>query len=99
MRRPLLSAAAPACLLLGLTPVTATAAEAPAGNATATALQITDQIAVSKTGAKAGNENSERLSSVAGPSASLARPLEPPVKTQHAFSSVAASINREGNGN
>jgi LPXTG-motif cell wall-anchored protein len=47
-----------------MTPVAATAAEAPAGNATATALQVTDQIGVAKTGAKAGSDNAEGKAAV-----------------------------------
>jgi hypothetical protein len=64
MRRPILSAAAPACLLLGLTPVTASAGEAPAGNATATALQATSLVGISKTGASAEPAKAEGKAAV-----------------------------------
>ena len=53
MRRILLSAAAPACLLIGLTPLAALADAAPAGNATATAAQVTGLVGISTTGAAA----------------------------------------------
>ena len=53
MRRTILSAAAPACLLIGLTPVAASADAAPAGNATATAAQVTNLVGISTTGATA----------------------------------------------
>src|SRR5688500_19378155 len=64
MRRPILSAAAPACLLLGLTPVTAMAADAPAGQATATALKAGSLVGISETGAKADPGQSEGRASV-----------------------------------
>lgn len=64
MRRPILSAAAPACLLLGLTPVTAMAADAPAGEATATALKAGSLVGISETGAKADPAKSEGRASV-----------------------------------
>ncbi|MDQ1491673.1 MAG: hypothetical protein QOJ23_4187 [Actinomycetota bacterium] len=53
MRRTILSAAAPACLLIGLTPVAAAADAAPAGNASATAAQVTNLVGISTTGATA----------------------------------------------
>ena len=64
MRRPILSAAAPACLLLGLTPVTAMAADAPAGEATATALKAGSLVGVSETGAKADPGQADSRASV-----------------------------------
>jgi hypothetical protein len=64
MRRPILSAAAPACLLLGLTPMTAMAAEAPAGEATATALKAGSLVGVSETGAKADPGQADSRASV-----------------------------------
>lgn len=64
MRRPILSAAAPACLLLGLTPAAASAGEAPAGNATATALQVSSLVGVSQTGATADPAKSEGRAAV-----------------------------------
>lgn len=53
MRRTILSAAAPACLLIGLTPVAATADIAPPGSSTATAARVADLIAVSQSSANA----------------------------------------------
>jgi hypothetical protein len=53
MRRTILSAAAPACLLIGFTPVAATADVAPPGNATATAAQVSNLAGISSTGASA----------------------------------------------
>ena len=53
MRRSMLLAAAPACLLIGLTPVAAAADAAPAGTATATAAQVTNLVGISTTGATA----------------------------------------------
>jgi hypothetical protein len=53
MRRTILSAAAPACLLIGLTPVAATADIAPPGSATATAAKVGDLVRLSHSGAKA----------------------------------------------
>lgn len=64
MRRPILTAAAPACLLLGLTPLTAMAADAPAGQATATALKAGSLVGISETGAKADPGQSEGRASV-----------------------------------
>ena len=54
MRRTILSAAALACLLIGLSPVAASADVAPAGNATATAAQVSNLVGISSTGATAG---------------------------------------------
>src|SRR4051812_47752204 len=53
MRRTILSAAAPACLLIGFTPVAASADAAPPGNATAAAAQVSNLVGISKTGASA----------------------------------------------
>lgn len=53
MRRTILSAAAPACLLIGLTPVAAAADVAPPGSATATAAKVGDLVRLSHSGAKA----------------------------------------------
>lgn len=53
MRRPILSAAAPACLLIGLTPVAAAADVAPPGAATATAARVGDLVQVSQSKANA----------------------------------------------
>lgn len=64
MRRTILSAAAPACLLVGLTPVSAGADVAPPGSATAAAAKLSDQIAISATEAKADGSNSEAKASV-----------------------------------
>jgi hypothetical protein len=64
MRRPILTAAAPACLLLGLTPIAASAGEAPAGKATAAALQAGSLVGVSKTGASADPAKAEGQASV-----------------------------------
>ncbi|HKY76799.1 MAG TPA: hypothetical protein VJS45_11700, partial [Acidimicrobiia bacterium] len=64
MRRTILSAAAPACLLVGLTPVSATADVAPGASATATAARLSDQVAISDTSAKADGSNSEAKASV-----------------------------------
>ncbi len=59
MRRHVLSATAPACLLLGLTPVAAGAAVAPPGNATAAAAQVSDLVGISSTGASADDGKSD----------------------------------------
>lgn len=64
MRRTILSAAAPACLLVGLTPVSANADAAPPSSATATAARLSDQIAISDTSAKADGSSSEASASV-----------------------------------
>jgi len=53
MRRSMLSAAAPACLLIGLTPVAASADAAPPGSATAAAAQVSNLVGISSTGATA----------------------------------------------
>jgi len=58
MRRPILTAAAPACLLLGLTPVAAAADVAPPGAAHATAARVSDLVRLSDTQAKAGDSTS-----------------------------------------
>ncbi len=57
MRRPILTAAAPACLLLGLTPVSATADVAPAGNATAAAARVSDVAGISNSRATADDSS------------------------------------------
>jgi hypothetical protein len=64
MRRPLLFAAAPACLLLGLTPIAARADVAPTGTATATALQVSSLLGVSSTGASADPAQADSQASV-----------------------------------
>lgn len=53
MRRNVLFAAAPACMLLALSPMAAQAALAPPGDATATALKVGELVDVSATGAHA----------------------------------------------
>ena len=53
MRRHVLSAAAPACLLLGLTPIAAQADVAPAGTATAAAARVSTLVGISNTAASA----------------------------------------------
>lgn len=58
MRRPILTAAAPACLLLGLTPVAAAADVAPPGTAHATAARVSDLVSVSDTHASADSAGS-----------------------------------------
>jgi len=64
MRRTMLSAAAPACLLIGLSPVAATADVAPPGNATAAAAQVSNLVAVSRTGASADKHKADAQASV-----------------------------------
>lgn len=64
MRRTILSAAAPACLLVGLTPVSAGADVAPEAKATATAARLSDQVAISNSEAKADGSTSEAKASV-----------------------------------
>ena len=64
MRRTILSAAAPACLLVGLTPVSAGADVAPEAKATATAARLSDQVAISNSEAKADGSTSEAQASV-----------------------------------
>ncbi len=64
MRRTVLFTAAPACLLIGLTPVAASADVAPAAKATATAAQLSDQIAISKTQTSADQTKGEASASV-----------------------------------
>jgi hypothetical protein len=57
MRRPILTAAAPACLLLGLTPLSAAADVAPAGNATAAAARVSDAAGISNSRATANDSS------------------------------------------
>jgi hypothetical protein len=68
MRRKVLTAAAPACLLLGLTPVAASAdvvvTPAPPSNATATAAQVTSLVAISTTGASADQTKADAKAAV-----------------------------------
>jgi hypothetical protein len=59
MRRSILSAAAPACLLIGLTPVAATAEIAPPGSSTATAARVADLVAVSQSSANADQQKTD----------------------------------------
>lgn len=63
MRRHVLYAAAPACLLLGL-PVAAQADVAPPGSAAATALQVGSLVGVSNTGATADPNSAQARASV-----------------------------------
>jgi len=58
MRRPILAAAAPACLLLGFTPMAAAADVAPPGAAHATAARVSDLVRLSDSQAKAGDSTS-----------------------------------------
>src|SRR5438045_1142891 len=60
----MLPAAAPACLLIGLSPVAATADVAPPGNATAAAAQVSNLAAVSRTGASADKHKADAQASV-----------------------------------
>ena len=64
MRRSILSAAAPACLLIGFTPMAASADPAPVGQATATAAQVTNLVSLSATGAKADQSTAEARAAV-----------------------------------
>src|SRR2546428_41285 len=64
MRRTMLSAAAPACLLLGLSPVAAAADVDPPGNATATAAQVSNLVGISSTGASADASRDEAHAAV-----------------------------------
>ena len=64
MRRYALYAVAPACLLIGLTPLAARAELAPPGTASATALQVGSLIGVSDTGATANPSTSNAEASV-----------------------------------
>jgi hypothetical protein len=64
MRRLILFAAAPACVLLALSPVIARAELAPPGSASATALQVGDLVRVSDTGATAAPETASASASV-----------------------------------
>lgn len=63
MRRPILYAAAPACLLLGLTPVSATADVAPPGSATAAAARVGDLVGISQSAAKADQTKTDAQAS------------------------------------
>jgi len=68
MRRKAFVAAAPACLLLGLTPVTASAdvvvTPAPPSNATATAAQVSSLVSISTTGASADQTKADAKAAV-----------------------------------
>jgi hypothetical protein len=64
MRRQILTAAAPACLLLGLTPLSAAADLAPPGSAHATAARVSDLVSVSDSQASAGDANSNAQAAV-----------------------------------
>ena len=64
MRRPILTAAAPACLLLGLTPVSAGADVAPPGSATAAAARVSDLVQISGSAANADQTKSEAKADV-----------------------------------
>ena len=64
MRRPILTAAAPACLLLGLSPVSAAADVAPESTATATAASVSNLAKVSSTAAKADNTKADAKAAV-----------------------------------
>ena len=59
MRRTILSAAAPACLLIGLTPVAATADIAPPGSATAAAAKVGDLVGISQSSANADQKKTD----------------------------------------
>jgi len=60
------SAAAPACLLIGLTPVAASADAAPPGSATAAAAQVSNLVGISSTGATADPSRSDARATVVG---------------------------------
>lgn len=64
MRRHVLSATAPACLLLGLTPLSAGAAVAPPSHADAAAARVSNLVAVSTTGATADHAKSDAQAAV-----------------------------------
>jgi hypothetical protein len=64
MRRPILTAAAPACLLLGLTPVSAVADVAPAGNANAAAARVSDVAGISNSRATANDSSANAEAAV-----------------------------------
>src|SRR5258706_9485082 len=64
MRRTILSAAAPACLLIGLSPVADSSDVAPAGYATATAAQVSNLVGISSTGATADPTKSDARATV-----------------------------------
>jgi len=64
MRRPILSAAAPACLLLGLAPLSASADVAPPGAAHATAARVSDLVRVSDSAATASGSGGNAQAAV-----------------------------------
>jgi hypothetical protein len=64
MRRPIISAAAPACLLLGLTPMSAAADVAPAGTANAAAARVSDVAGVSNSRATANDSSANAQATV-----------------------------------
>ena len=64
MRRTILSAAAPACLLVAMTPVAASADVAPASEATATAARLSDQVAISQTHTRADDTKGDAQAAV-----------------------------------
>ena len=64
MRRTLLFAAAPACLLIGLSPTAASALDAPGGSASATAAQVSDLVGISSTGAHADSTKAQAEAAV-----------------------------------
>ena len=64
MRRSTLFATAPACLLIGFTPVAASAGPAPASSATGTAAQVSNLVGISNTGAKADPSSAEARAAV-----------------------------------
>jgi hypothetical protein len=64
MRRQVLSAAAPACLLLGLSPVAAHADVAPGGTATAAAARVSTLVGISTTGASADSNKADAEAAV-----------------------------------
>src|SRR2546423_6941004 len=64
MRRPILSAAAPACLLLGLTPLSASADVAPAGNANAAAARVSDVAGISTSRATSNDSSANAQAAV-----------------------------------
>lgn len=64
MRRPILSAAAPACILLGLTPLSASADVAPPGSASAAAARVANVAGISTTGASADQTKADARAAV-----------------------------------
>ena len=64
MRRPILSAAAPACLLLGLSPLSASADVAPAGNANAAAARVSNVAGISHSQATANDSSATAKAAV-----------------------------------